>query len=134
MTPKNDIYSFGVVLLELLSGKRAAGDENTGGAEETLVDWAKPFLSDSRKVLRIMDSRLGGQYSKKGAQCAAAIALRCLHTDPKNRPAMTEVLASIEQVQASVSVPRVLDQVKTESSVSDKLSPHRTMRNTRQSR
>ncbi|KAL8527362.1 hypothetical protein ACS0TY_005285 [Phlomoides rotata] len=135
LTPKNDVYSFGVVLLELLSGKRAAGDENTGGAEETLVDWAKPFLSDSRKVLRIMDSRLGGQYSKKGAQAAGAIALRCLNTDPKNRPAMTEVLTAIEQVQASVSAPRTLGQVKTESSVNDKLSPHRTIRNiNRQSR
>ncbi|KAL8545017.1 hypothetical protein ACS0TY_005283 [Phlomoides rotata] len=135
LTPKNDVYSFGVVLLELLSGKRAAGDENTGGAEETLVDWAKPFLSDSRKVLRIMDSRLGGQYSKKGAQAAGAIALRCLNTDPKNRPAMTEVLTAIEQVQASVNAPRTLGQVKTESSVNDKLSPHRTIRNiNRQSR
>lgn len=110
MTPKSDVYSFGVVLLELLSGKRAMGDENAGGAEETLVDWAKPFLSDSRKVLRIMDSRLGGQYSRKGAQAAAAIALRCLNNDPKNRPAMTEVLASLEQLQVSANGTRMLAQ------------------------
>ncbi|KAL3614208.1 hypothetical protein CASFOL_022835 [Castilleja foliolosa] len=32
-----------------------------------------------------MDSRLGGQYSRKGAQAAAALALRCLHIDTKNR-------------------------------------------------
>lgn len=86
------------------------GDENAGGAEETLVDWAKPFLSDSRKVLRIMDSRLGGQYSRKGAQAAAAIALRCLNNDPKNRPAMTEVLASLEQLQVSANGTRMLAQ------------------------
>ncbi|KAK6141766.1 hypothetical protein DH2020_024493 [Rehmannia glutinosa] len=110
LTPKSDVYSFGVVLLELLSGKRATGDENAGGAEETLVDWAKPFLSDSRKVLRIMDSRLGGQYSKKGAQTAAALALRCLQNDPKNRPPMTEVLAALEQLLALGSAPRILGQ------------------------
>ncbi|KAK6776272.1 hypothetical protein RDI58_027273 [Solanum bulbocastanum] len=96
LTPKNDVYSFGVVLLELLSGKRATGEENPGGAEETLVEWARPFLSDSRRVLRIMDTRLGGQYSKKGAQAAAALSLRCLHVDPKLRPTMDEVLATLE--------------------------------------
>lgn len=97
MTPKSDVYSFGVVLLELLSGRRAMDDERANFVEETLVDWAKPFLSDPRRVLRIMDTRLGGQYSKKGAQAAAALALQCLHTDPKNRPSMTEVLTALEK-------------------------------------
>ncbi|GLT44729.1 hypothetical protein SLA2020_186110 [Shorea laevis] len=98
LTPKSDVYSFGVVLLELLSGKRALDEEGPGFAEETLVDWAKPFLSDSRRVLRIMDTRLGGQYSKKGAQAAATLALQCLHTDPKNRPCMTDVLRALENL------------------------------------
>ncbi|KAF3959022.1 hypothetical protein CMV_016119 [Castanea mollissima] len=106
LTPKSDVYSFGVVLLELLSGKRAMDDDRPGSAEETLVDWAKPFLSDSRRVLRIMDTRLGGQYSKKGVQAAAALALKCLHTDPKNRPPMVDVLASLERLQTSSHSPR----------------------------
>lgn len=108
LTPKCDVYSYGVVLLELLSGKRALGDENVGGADETLVDWAKPFLNDKRKMLRVMDSRLGGQYPKKDAQFLAVLALRCLNTDPRNRPTMLEVVATLEQLQASVVVNRVL--------------------------
>ena len=103
MTPKSDVYSFGVVLLELLSGRQAL-DDDRGFSEETLVDWAKPFLSDNRKVLRIMDTRLGGQHSKKGAQAAAALALQCLHTDPKNRPSMVDVLASIERLHATKDI------------------------------
>ncbi|KAM3303606.1 putative serine/threonine-protein kinase PBL3 [Capsicum chacoense] len=107
LTPKNDVYSFGVVLLELLSGRRATGEENpAGGAEETLVEWAKPFLSDSRRVLRIMDTRLGGQYSKKGAQAAAALALQCLHVDPKLRPTMDEVVATLELLPAPKDITR----------------------------
>lgn len=98
LTPSSDVYSFGVLLLELLSGKRAL-DENAGGADETLVEWAKPFLSDNRKVLRIMDSRLGGQYSKKEAQAAAAIALRCLSNDCKHRPPIIDVLSELEQLR-----------------------------------
>ncbi|KAL0459102.1 UNVERIFIED_CONTAM: putative serine/threonine-protein kinase PBL3 [Sesamum latifolium] len=130
---ESDVYSFGVVLLELLSGKRATGDDNPGGAEESLVDWAKPFLSDNRKVLRIMDSRLGGQYSKKGAQAAAALALQCLHTDPKYRPPMTEVLAALEQLQTSREVPKILARADRETSMNE-FSPHRTVRDVRQSR
>ncbi|KAL7151959.1 hypothetical protein ABFS83_04G066400 [Erythranthe nasuta] len=129
LSPKSDVYSFGVVLLELLSGKRATGDENAGGAEETLVDWAKPFLSDSRKMLRIMDSRLGGQYSKKGAQATAALALRCLDVDCKNRPPMTEVFSALEQLQASNNNTRM-----SENTMNDKFFPRRTTRDIRQSR
>ncbi|XP_050370754.1 probable serine/threonine-protein kinase PBL3 [Argentina anserina] len=100
LTPKSDVYSFGVVLLELLSGRRAMDDERARSVEETLVDWAKPFLSDSKRVLRIMDTRLGGQYPKKAAQAAAALALQCLHTDPKNRPLMIDVLATLERLHS----------------------------------
>ncbi|KAL3850192.1 hypothetical protein ACJIZ3_012074 [Penstemon smallii] len=116
-------------------GKRAMGDENTGGAEESLVDWAKPFLSDSRKVLRIMDSRLGGQYSKKAAQSAADLALQCLRVDSKHRPAMTEVLATLEQLQTSRDISKTLPQANKESTCYEKyLSPHRTVRHIKQSR
>ncbi|KVH90841.1 Protein kinase, ATP binding site-containing protein [Cynara cardunculus var. scolymus] len=98
LTRKNDVYSFGVVLLELLSGRRAIADERAGGVEETLVEWVKPFLIDKRGVFRIMDTRLGGRYSKKGAQAVAELALKCLNNDPKHRPAMTEVVESLEQI------------------------------------
>ncbi|XP_048139256.1 probable serine/threonine-protein kinase PBL3 [Rhodamnia argentea] len=106
LTPKSDVYSFGVVLLELLTGRRAMDDERGGFVDETLVEWAKPFLNDTRRVLRIMDMRLGGQYFKKEAQGAAALALQCLHTDPKNRPPMTEVLSLLEQLQTTKQPPR----------------------------
>lgn len=106
MTPKSDVYSFGVVLLELLSGRRALDEDRGGIAEQTLVEWADPFLRDSRRVLRIMDTRLGGQYSKKEAQAVAAVVLQCLHMDPKNRPSMVDVLTSLEQLHTPQDMPR----------------------------
>lgn len=108
LSVKSDMYSFGVVLLELLAGRRAL-DEERCAAEESLVDWAKPFLNERGKILRIMDTRLEGQYAKKEAQALAALAVQCLHTDPKNRPSMTEVLATLEQLRASkdTKTPRI---------------------------
>ncbi|KAL8152177.1 hypothetical protein V2J09_009937 [Rumex salicifolius] len=102
LTPKNDVYGFGVVLLELLTGKRVM-DENDGPSsgertETTLVDWAKPFLSDKRRFLRIMDTRLEGQYPKKEVQGTVALIMRCLQSDPRSRPAMAHVLDTLQQL------------------------------------
>ena len=99
MTFKSDVYSFGVVLLELLSG-RCAVDKTKVGVEQSLVDWAKPYLGDKRKLFRIMDTKLGGQYPQKGAYTAATVALRCLNSEAKLRPRMSEVLTALEQLEA----------------------------------
>ncbi|KAG8079258.1 hypothetical protein GUJ93_ZPchr0007g5080 [Zizania palustris] len=99
LSVKSDVYSFGVVLLELLTGRRAM-DASRGATAEMLVDWARPYLGDRRKVNRIMDTRLGGQYPKKQAQDLVTLAIRCLHNDPKNRPAMADdVLPQLHQLQ-----------------------------------
>lgn len=99
LTAKSDVYSFGVVLLECLSGRHAA-EKITGGAEGHLVDWAKPYMSNKRKLFRIMDTKLGGQYPQKEAYAAANIALQCLSRDAKARPCMVDVMAALEQLRA----------------------------------
>ncbi|CAH8387587.1 unnamed protein product [Eruca vesicaria subsp. sativa] len=104
LTAKSDVYSFGVVLLELLSGRRAV-DKSKVGVEQSLVDWAKPYLGDRRKLFRIMDTRLGGQYPQKGAYVAASLALQCLNPDAKLRPKMSEVLAKLDQLESTTTKP-----------------------------
>ncbi|KAI0489036.1 hypothetical protein KFK09_028877 [Dendrobium nobile] len=96
---KSDVYGFGVVLLEILSGLRAL-DSTRPSAQHNLVDWAKPFLSDRRKLSRLMDQRLEGQYPAKAALQAAQLTLRCLAGDPKSRPSMMEVVETLEQIEA----------------------------------
>ncbi|GAA0152437.1 hypothetical protein LIER_10920 [Lithospermum erythrorhizon] len=99
LSSRSDVYSFGVVLLELLSGRRAV-DKTKVGVEQNLVDWAKPYLGDKRKLFRIMDTKMEGQYPQKAAYAAASIALQCLSTEARLRPRMSEVLAILEQVQS----------------------------------
>ncbi|GAU51157.1 hypothetical protein TSUD_240730 [Trifolium subterraneum] len=85
LTAKSDVYSFGVVMLELLSGRRAF-DKTIAGVDQNLVDWAKPYLGDKRRLFRIMDSKLEGRYPQKGAFMAATLALQCLNSEAKARP------------------------------------------------
>lgn len=105
LTAKSDVYSFGVVLLELLSGRRAL-DKQKIGIEQDLVEWAKPYLGDKRKLFRIMDTKLEGQYPQKGAYTAASLASQCLNIEPKTRPKMSEILSSLEELQASKGATR----------------------------
>lgn len=97
LTTRSDVYSFGVVLLEMLSGRRAV-DKNRPSGEHNLVEWAKPSLSNKRKIFRILDSRLEGQYTMEGAFKVATLAARCLSTEAKFRPTMEEVVKGLEQL------------------------------------
>lgn len=94
----SDVYSFGVVLLELLTGKRAM-DNTRPGRKQSLVEWAKPLMKEPRKLEKLMDPRLEGQYSARGAQKAVALAYKCLSHNPKSRPSMSEVVKLLESLQ-----------------------------------
>ncbi|KAK2972366.1 hypothetical protein RJ640_014424 [Escallonia rubra] len=100
LTAKSDVYSFGVVLLEILSGKKAI-DKNRPTGEHSLVEWAKPCLSNKRRIFRVLDTRLEGQYSLGRAMKVANLALQCLCMEPKLRPSMDEVVTALEQLQDS---------------------------------
>lgn len=93
------------MLLELLSGRRAV-DKSKVGVEQNLVDWAKPYMSDKRKLFRIMDIKLEGQYPQKAAFTAATIAVQCLSHEAKLRPRMSEVLTTLEELQAPKTATR----------------------------
>lgn len=95
LTSKSDVYSFGVVFLELLTGRRSM-DKNRPNGEHNLVEWARPYLVDRRRFYRLMDPRLEGYFSIKGAQKAIQLATRCLSRHPKARPIMSEVVETLE--------------------------------------
>ncbi|GMN36853.1 hypothetical protein TIFTF001_006351 [Ficus carica] len=109
VTSMSDVFSFGVVLLELLTGRRCL-DKNRPNREQNLVDWAKPFMKDSHKVDRIMDPRLEGQYSSEGARKAATLAYHCLSQHPKSRPTMSCVVKTLQpllDLTHDISIPFV---------------------------
>ncbi|KAL5224979.1 hypothetical protein ABZP36_011618 [Zizania latifolia] len=99
LTIKSDVYSYGVVLLELLTGRKAV-DKKRPPREQNLVEWARPCLHDSRRLHRVIDRSLSGQYSAQAAHKAAAIAYRCLSVSPKSRPQMSAVVEALELLLA----------------------------------
>ncbi|KAL3642495.1 putative serine/threonine-protein kinase pbl10 [Castilleja foliolosa] len=98
LTARSDVYSFGVVLLEILAGKKAI-DKNRPTGEHNLIEWSRPYLTNKRRILRVMDIRIEGQYSVDQAMKVANLAVQCLCTDGRSRPSMDEVVTALEQLQ-----------------------------------
>lgn len=126
LTAASDVYSFGVVLLELLTGRRAV-DKSRPNREQSLVDWAKSSLKEPRRLGRIMDPKLEGQYSELGAQKAAALAYQCLSYKSKLRPTMRAVVETIEKLQNFDVVPFVYT-VPKDSTLHKESEEHKGLR------
>ncbi|XP_022755694.1 probable serine/threonine-protein kinase PBL5 [Durio zibethinus] len=94
LTFKSDIYSFGVVLLELITGRKAI-DDTRDRAEQNLVAWARPMFKDRRNFSRMVDPLLQGQYPVKGLYQALAIAAMCVQEQPNMRPAISDVVMAL---------------------------------------
>uniref|UniRef100_J3KYF4 non-specific serine/threonine protein kinase n=2 Tax=Oryza brachyantha TaxID=4533 RepID=J3KYF4_ORYBR len=141
LTIKSDIYSFGVVFLELITGRRAL-DSNRPPEEQDLVAWARPLFKDKRKFPKMADPLLHGRFPKRGLFQALAIAAMCLQEKAKNRPSIREVATALSYLAsqtyerhstpaprhnpAGPSVPRALldDQIDQDTSFPNQNGAH----------
>ncbi|XP_021981229.1 probable WRKY transcription factor 19 isoform X2 [Helianthus annuus] len=94
LTYKADVYAFGVVLFELLSGRLPIDDDKEED-ERSLVRWAQKSFKE-RKLNHMVDSNIKGTISSKCFRQFAQIADRCVHRVPEERPTMSELVASLE--------------------------------------
>ncbi|XP_054815643.1 probable leucine-rich repeat receptor-like serine/threonine-protein kinase At3g14840 isoform X2 [Prosopis cineraria] len=107
LTDKADIYSFGIVALEIVSGK-----SNTIhlAREEAfyLLDWAR-LLKQKGKLMELVDRRLGSDLDKEGAMMMIQVGLLCTNVSPAHRPTMSTVVSILEGKS-------VVEEIVTESS------------------
>lgn len=97
LTVKADIYSFGVVLLELITGRQAFDITRPMG-KQSLIAWSSPFLNDRKQFHQLVDPRLQGRYPTRPLYQVVAVTASCLKEDPLGRPTTRDILNAIQHV------------------------------------
>ncbi|XP_070006990.1 probable serine/threonine-protein kinase PBL7 [Nicotiana sylvestris] len=96
LSVKSDIYNFGVVLLEIFTGRKAM-ENSTDGDEHNLVEWLRYFFKD-QKFSEMADPTLQGNYPAKGLQQALIVAEMCVQEQPTKCPGISEVVTFLTHI------------------------------------
>ncbi|KAK1311117.1 putative LRR receptor-like serine/threonine-protein kinase [Acorus calamus] len=99
ITEKSDVYSYGVVLLEILTGRHPLDPALPGGAH--LVQWVRDHLHERCDPLDLLDARLRGRPESLVHEMvqALSIAVLCVNARPDQRPTMKDVVALLKEVR-----------------------------------
>ncbi|KAK4438213.1 BRASSINOSTEROID INSENSITIVE 1-associated receptor kinase [Sesamum alatum] len=93
---KTDVFGYGVMLLELITGQRAFDLARLANDDDVmLLDWVKGLLKE-KKLETLVDADLQGNYIDEEVEQLIQVALLCTQSSPMERPKMSEVVRMLE--------------------------------------
>ena len=97
---KSDVYGFGVVLLELVSGKPGNGLIEW---DQGLVEWVQGLV-DRGKIMDIVDPRLKGDFDVNSVQKAVEVAMTCVKPSSIERPPMSFIASELKECLSCLEI------------------------------
>ena len=91
LTKESDVYSFGIVLLELISGRPAKMEDGS-----SILNWFLPIF-ESAKIEDVVDPRLQGIFNTHSAWRAVETAMSCIPSSPIERKTMSYVVNELKE-------------------------------------
>ncbi|RLM54162.1 hypothetical protein C2845_PM10G08820 [Panicum miliaceum] len=100
LTEKSDVFSFGVVLLELITGRKPVDSSRPLG-DESLVEWSRPLLNraiENQEFDELVDPRLDGNFDDVEMFRAIEAAAACIRHSAARRPKMGQVVRVLDSL------------------------------------
>ncbi|KAM7251302.1 hypothetical protein ACFE04_023185 [Oxalis oulophora] len=92
---KTDVFGFGVLLLELITGQKALDLGRSENQKGVMLDWVKKLYQEGKLQLMV-DKDINGNFNKTELEEMVQVALLCTQFNPSHRPKMSEVLRMLE--------------------------------------
>ncbi|CAN6547259.1 unnamed protein product [Malus baccata var. baccata] len=95
-----DVYSFGILLLELVTGRKPI-EKLPGGVKRTITEWAEPLITKGR-LKELADPRLRGNFDEGQLKQAINVAALCVKSEPEKRLKIKEVVHLLKGYEAQI--------------------------------
>ncbi|GLT39822.1 hypothetical protein SLA2020_139910 [Shorea laevis] len=104
---KSDIYSYGVVLMEIISGKRSVDSEFGDG--NSIVDWVRSKIKRKDGIIEVLDKNAGASCAsvREEMMQMLRIALLCTSRNPAERPSMRDVVLMLQEAKPKRKLPDI---------------------------